>query len=468
VTDNTSDRAGSVTTGPVLVAVVMTQLLVVIDFFALNLTLPPMAHDFGVAVTDLQWVLSGYMIAVGAFMVPAGRIADILGRKRVMLSGVALFGAASAVCGAAPSEQVVIIFRVVQGIGAAMCFPVSIAVITATFPTARVQRSLGLVYGLAAMGNALGPLVGGLLSEISWRLVFWLNVPLAIVIVILGLRFIPENRDESAGRAIDWAGVVLVAGGLAVATFGVDQASNAGWGSAQALVPLGAGIGMLVAFVLTEQRVRQPLLDLALFRIRPYVVIVAGGAVANCVYVVAIFASSVYLQSVRGLSAAEAGLIFLSLSAGAAASGQLSGRLDKSLPQWVMAFALGLGGAALFVLTLSDAWAVYLPTFAVMGFGLGLGWAYASVGTQVVVPPNEAGVASGLTLTVLVSLGGVAIATASTVMQQLAGTPTITTDAPIDDVLRVAAAIAMIAAAIIPVAGHIRRDQLHLADGAGT
>jgi MFS family permease len=153
----------------VLVAVTLTQLLVVIDFFALNLTLPSMARDFGVAPTDLQFVISGYMIALGAFMIPAGRLSDLVGRRRVTVIGVAVFGVASAVCGAAPNETIVVLFRLVGGIGAAMCFRVSISMITATFPAEPVQRTLGTVYGFAAIGTAIGPLGGGLLSQASWR-----------------------------------------------------------------------------------------------------------------------------------------------------------------------------------------------------------------------------------------------------------------------------------------------------------
>ena len=186
----------------VLIAVILTQLLIVIDFFALNLALPPMAKDFGVAPTDLQFVISGYMIAIGALMIPAGRIADIVGRRKVTVAGVVLFGAASAVCGAAPNETVVVVFRIVEGAGAAMCFPVSIALVTATFPAERVQRSLGLVYAVAALGQALGPLVGGLLAEVNWRWVFFVNVPVAAAAAVLLLTAVRhDTRNASATRS---------------------------------------------------------------------------------------------------------------------------------------------------------------------------------------------------------------------------------------------------------------------------
>ena len=448
--------------GAVITAVVLTQLLVVIDFFALNLALPSMAADFGVTTTDLQLVISGYMIAVGAFMIPAGRVADIFGRRLVTTIGVGLFGLGSLVCAVAPDESVVIVFRVVQGIGAAMSFPVSIAIITATFPKDRVQRTLGLVYGLAAIGQALGPLVGGVLSEINWRWVFVINVPLSALAAILLMRGVPETRDESASRHLDVAGIVLISGGLAVATYAVDNADAWGWGSARTLLVLGAGVAMLAGFVAWELRVADPLLDLALLRDRAYAVIVAGGTVANSAFCVAVFCATLYLQEVRSLSPANSALVFLALAGGAAVAGQLAGRLDRALPQWVTAAALAIGGIGLLVMTLSGSWFVYLPGLALVGLGLGLGWAYAAVGTQIVMPPAKAAVASGVTLTSLVAIGGVAVAFAATAIDELAGSTTVTTADPINDVVRVCGVTCLAVAAVTPVLGHLRRDELHV------
>ena len=349
--------------GFVLAAVIVTQLLVVIDFFALNLTLPPMAHDFGVSPTDLQFVISGYMIALGAFMIPAGRIADLVGRRRVTVVGVVVFGLSSLVCGVAPDEKVVIVFRVIEGIGAAMCFPVSIALITATFPADRVQRTLGVVYGFAALGNALGPLVGGLLSEVSWRWVFLVNVPLAAVAAVWLQTSVPETVDETASKRIDWLGVGLVSSGLIVTTLAVDNADDWGWGSARTLGVLVCGLALLAAFLVVETRVEAPLVDLSLFREKAYAVIVSAGTVANCAFVVAIFAATLLLQNVRLLSPALSALAFLPMAIGCAVAGQTAGRLGRARPQWVAAGALAVGGLGLLILSTSASWGAFLPGF---------------------------------------------------------------------------------------------------------
>ncbi|BBY80022.1 hypothetical protein MPUL_11800 [Mycolicibacterium pulveris] len=156
-----------------LVAVSVALFCVQIDYFAMNLALPRMASEFGTTATDLQWIISVYMLTLGAFMVPAGRIGDIYGRRRALLAGVALFGLASAACALAPSVTVLIVFRAVQGLGAALIFPVSISVLTNAFPAAKAGHAIGLAYGIAALGNASGPLVSGLLTDtVGWRWIF--------------------------------------------------------------------------------------------------------------------------------------------------------------------------------------------------------------------------------------------------------------------------------------------------------
>src|SRR5437764_3059224 len=164
----------------ILIAVSLAMFLVQLDFFALNLALPQMAHELHVTTTDMQWAISGYMLAVGALMIPAGRIGDILGRKRVLLAGVVLFGLTSLAAGLSSSAGMVIAFRVLQGAGAALSFPVGIAALTNAFPAERRQAAIGNAYGIAAAGTAIGPFVGGALSEICWRCVLIYYVPLVL------------------------------------------------------------------------------------------------------------------------------------------------------------------------------------------------------------------------------------------------------------------------------------------------
>jgi EmrB/QacA subfamily drug resistance transporter len=406
----------------VIVAAAVTQGAINLDFFAMGVALPRMAQDLGTTATALQWVVSGYLVAVGAFFVAGGRLGDILGRKRLLLVGVVIFALSSAIAGASPDPELVIALRVVQGVGAAIAFPVSLAIVTNAFPAGRVERAIGIVFGIAVIGTAAGPVVGGLLTEVlSWRFVFWLNIPIAVVVVGLVLTSVDESRDETVPRLIDLPGLVLIVGGVASISFTFDKADRWGWLSASTIGLLAVGLVLLLVFVLVESRVRYPLLDLSLFKIRVFSSMIAAGSVGNAVNNIVIFASTLYLQQGRDLSPVTAGAVFLAFSLGAAIAGQVSGRVER-FPSWqVMCAALTVGGAASIGLSWSTGWAAYVPFFALAGFGFGLAWAYASVATQAAVPPDKAGAASGVVLTVLVGLGGIAVAVAASVIETRAG-----------------------------------------------
>jgi hypothetical protein len=290
--------------------------------------------------------------------------------------------------------------------------------------------------------------------------VFLINVPLAALAAVWLQTSVPETVDDTASKRIDWLGFGLVSSGLIVTTLAVDNADNWGWASARTLGVLIGGLALLVAFLIAEARVEAPLVDLTLFRDKAYAVIVSAGTLANCAFVVAIFAATLLLQNVRLLSPAESALAFLPMAIGCAIAGQAAGRLNRALPQWIAAGALAVGGLGLLILSTSSAWGVFLPGFGLVGLGLGLGWSYASVGTQIVVPPSKAAVASGVTLTALIALGGVALAVGATVMDQLAGAAAVHTFAPIRDVLLVSAVACLVGAVVAPLAVRKRREDL--------
>jgi EmrB/QacA subfamily drug resistance transporter len=405
----------------ILAAVSMALFCVQIDYFAMNLALPRMAVDLKTTTPDLQWVISVYMLALGAFMVPAGRIGDIFGRRRALLAGVALFGLASALCAAAPSATLVIAFRALQGIGAALIFPVSVSVLTNAFPSVRASHAIGLAYGIAGLGNAAGPLIGGLLTEtVGWRWIFWLNVPLTLVVLTIGSRYITESFDESVPRRIDVAGLALITVGIGLFTLTFDRAPTWGWLSVPTIVAFGCSLAALAAFVVVEHRVRLPLVDLSLVRDPRFAILVLAGTVANIAYGVTIFLSTMYLQQVRGLDPLAAGLAFLGPSAGAALGGVLAGRLGASRPPvLVMGVTTVAAALSLAALAASHSWAVYLPALTACGFTLGLVYAFTTVATQAVVRPERAGEAAGVTLTALVTLAGVGVAVSGTVLEML-------------------------------------------------
>lgn len=405
-----------------IIAAISTALFCVqIDYFAMNLALPRMASDLGSTTTDLQWVISVYMLTLGAFMAPAGRIGDIFGRRRALLAGIALFGVASVFCALAPSAPVVIAFRAVQGMGAALIFPVSVSVLTNTLPTEKSGQAIGLAYGIAGLGNAAGPLVGGLLTEtLGWRSVFWMLVPLSAISLLIGMKTIPETSDDTVPRRVDLAGLTLIVGGIGLFTFAFDRAPTWGWLSASFIAVLFGSVALLAAFVAVETRVRFPLIDLSLLRNPRFSLLVLAGTIANIAYVVTVFLSTLNLQQVRGLNPLMAGLAFLGPSVGAALGGPISGRLaSRDAPFAVMGIGCTAAAVSLGVLAASNNFAAYLAALTACGFTMGLVYAFTTVATQAVVPPERAGEAAGVTLTSLVTLAGVGVAVSSSVLEVL-------------------------------------------------
>jgi EmrB/QacA subfamily drug resistance transporter len=416
-----TSASGTVRSRWVLAAVSTALFCVQIDYFAINLALPRMAADLHSNATDLQWVISIYMLALGAFMVPAGRIGDIFGRRHALLAGIALFGLASLACAVAPSAALVIVSRAVQGIGAALIFPVSVSVLTNAFPAVRAGHAIGLAYGIAGLGNAAGPLVGGLLTQtLGWRSIFWLLVPLASVAFVIGALTVPESSDNSVPRRIDVGGLALITVGIGLFTLTFDRAPNWGWLAPGTLFAFIAAIGMLGAFVLVEKRVRWPLVDMSLFRDARFTVLVLAGTVANVAYAVTIYLSTLNLQQGRGLDPLTAGLAFLGPSVGAALGGPLSGRLAAKYPA-VLVMGSGCAAAAvsLAALAWSGGWVGYLIALTACGFTMGLVYAFTTVATQAVVRPERAGEAAGVALTLLVTLAGVGVAVSGTMLEVL-------------------------------------------------
>lgn len=397
----------------VIVAASLAIFSVELDFFAVQAAVPQMADDLDTTATALQWVVSGYVLATASFLIVAGRLADLRGRRTWLIVGAVVFGGASLVAGAATSAEMVIGARVVQGVGGAILFPVGLAVVTNAFRGPLVERALGTVFAVGSIGQGFGPLIGGFITDAaSWRWVLWINVPIAAVVIVLTMRGVANSRDDTVPPTIDWAGLFLVVLSIASFTYGIDRAADWGWTAPSTLAYVGAGLLGLVLFVVTELRVRYPLLDLRLFRIKEFTVMTSAGAIGNGGALVVIFLAMVWLQDVEGLDAARAGVAFLSFSLGYALASVLSGRVER-IPSWVV-ITVGLvcGGAGIVGMASSSQLAVWSVFGLFAGFGVGVSWAYTSVVTQSLVPPEQAGEASGTVLTILVGIGGVALAVA--------------------------------------------------------
>lgn len=446
---------------PVTLALVSIQL----DFFSMGLALPVIAREMGTTTTDLQWVISGYMLALGALMIPAVRIADLLGRKRMLLIGVAIFGLCSLACGLATSPGMLIGFRVLQGVGGALIMPVSFSLVTNSTDKAVRARVLGLMVGLANIGTAVGPVVGGgLAATVGWRWVFWINIPVALAALIWGSLVLKESKDSDGRRLreVDWLGAILVAAAVATISLGIDDLSTS--------VPLAAAIGLLVAgaailvaFVARERRARWPMVTRDLARQRPFWVVLGAGTFANACFGVLIIVVIIQLQQVHDLSAAEAGLLFTFPAVAMVACGPISGRLAGKVPSGlVMAASIVLGGVGLLVQFLAEPLALDIVGLTLSGFAFGMGFSFTSVATQSVLPAELSSQASGVVLTVMVSLGGIAVV-AGAVGLELAGAATNMADA----VQVVLLWLAILAIVVGVVFGFTQRHGLRRAPVAG-
>ncbi|MEU9776160.1 MFS transporter [Streptomyces sp. NPDC047968] len=442
--------------GLTLTAAAMCIFVVQLDFLALNLALPRMASELGTSTTDLQWVISGYMLALAAFLIPGGRLGDIFGRRRVLIIGLAVFGLCSLGAGLSSSASVVVVLRILQGIGAGILFPLAVAVVTDAYPRERTMRAIGNAYGIGALALALGPLVGGGLTElIGWRWVLLINVPTVLVAILVVRAGVRESRDTTVPRTIDLPGLATVVLGIAGLTLAVDRADA--WPAGATVAVAAAGLLMLGLFVFRERRARWPLVALDLFRNTPYVIVTLMATVANIAFVVAMYGVTVYLQEVEGHSPLVSGVIFLASSVTAGFAGPVSGWLGErfDIPRTIAA-ATVLGAVGLVLVSLTDALGGYLPGLALVGLGYGIGWAMASIGTQTVVPAERAGQASGVTLAIVIGVAGMFVAAGATLIEVRAEDVGLGTS--IEDALRwmaigsavAAAALGALAARLMP------------------
>ncbi|MER6076421.1 MFS transporter [Streptomyces sp. NPDC001817] len=396
-----------------------------LDFFALNPALPRLARSMDVPTVSLQWAISGYVLAAGALMVAAGRLGDLLGHRRMLMAGVGLFGLASLLCAFSSSAPELVGFRVLQGAGAAVIMPVGIALLTSVLPEQRRGHAIGLAFAVAGIGTAVGPFVGGILTQwAGWRWVFLVNVPVAIAAVIMTGR-VPTPRGRRMAAGVDWPGLVFVTSAIAALSVAVDRSSAWGWAAPRTLGVLAAGGVLMGAFLATEVRVRHPLVSLDLFGNRQYVVITLTGTVANTASLVYIFVSTLYLQENRGLSPLTAGTVFLAPAIATAAAGPLAGRLSQRHPPLkIMAAATAASGLTLLALTVAtNSLPLYVLLLGTAGGTLGLATRLTIIASQAVIPPERAGEASGVTLTAMTTLGGIGMALASSTLPRH-GTPT--------------------------------------------
>ena len=401
--------------GAIAIALICVQL----DYFALALALPNMAEDLHTTPENLQWTVSAYMIAIGIAMVPGSRLGDLLGRKKAVLIGLSIFGLASLWCGLSPTADSVIAARIIQGFGAGLYFPVSFALVSNATTDAERPQVLGFLSGVAGIGTAAGPIIGGAFSStIGWRWVFFVNVPIAAAGVIWGAFQLKEQRDPELAdkriRDLDFLGIALIAllvTGISLALDDVSSTPGSFW---LTIFPALVGVVALVGFVVWERRSTWPILPPSLWGNQRFTALVIAATIANAGLCVMIFLATLYLQQTRGLSGLEAGLLFIPAAVGLSIGGPISGRLAPKYPgQRVMTVAMIVGALSLAALAVAQNLTAYLILMGVASFFLGLGFQFGNIAVQSVVELSQAGAAAGVLLTVMVTTGGVGVVAAA-------------------------------------------------------
>lgn len=387
-----------------LAVLALAQFIVVLDVTIVNVALPEIQADLNFSADSLQWVINAYTLLFGGFLLLGGRMADLLGPRRVFIAGLLLFGATSLIAGLSNSPEFLIGARAVQGLGGALLSPAALAILTVTFAHGRERNiAMGVWGGLAGLGGTLGVVAGGLLVDsLSWQWVFFVNVPIVIALVAVIPVFVRDTRHgQNGNRAFDTAGAVLGTAGLLSVVYGVVRSEPKGWGSAEVMTFLVGGVILLAAFVMVEARSKAPLVPLRLFRSRALSVSSGSLALNGAGFLSMFFLTAIYLQQVRGDSALEAGVHFLPMGGaailGAAIASQMVQRVGTRTVQLTGAVLSVVG---LLLLSQADATGSYasqlLPGLIIFGFGIiGVG-VPGQITAVSEVEHHEAGAASGV------------------------------------------------------------------------
>jgi EmrB/QacA subfamily drug resistance transporter len=384
-----------------LASVAFGLFMIMLDNTVVNVALPSIQRDLGVGLSELEWIVTGYALTFAALMLTGGKLADLLGRRLIFVAGLAIFTLSSLACGLAESGDFLIGARIVQGVGAALMNPATLSIISATFPPHQRGTAIGIWAGVSALALAIGPLVGGLLTEhIDWSWIFFVNVPVGVVAIAASFVFIDESRDTSVEQRLDLPGLVTSAVGLFALTYALIEANTYGWTSGRIVGAFVLAAVSLTAFLVLERRQRLPMLDLSLFRSGTY----AGANLVVLLVALAMFGVffyvSLYMQNVLGYSAVEAGAAFLPMTLLIIVIAPIAGKSsDRFGSRWLMTSGMTLLAIQLLYFSQLGADETFwnlLPALLIGGVGMALTMTPSAAAAVRAVPVDKSGVGSAV------------------------------------------------------------------------
>jgi EmrB/QacA subfamily drug resistance transporter len=384
-----------------LVAVAFGLFMIMLDNTIVNVALPSIQRDLNIGISELEWVFNGYALTFGVLMLTGGKLADLFGRRRIFIVGLVVFTVASLACGLASSAGLLIGARVLQGVGSALMNPATLSIITATFPPRQRGMAIGIWAGVAAMALAIGPLVGGLITQhIGWNWIFFINIPVGILAIVVTRLVVDESRDTSAGQRLDLPGLLSSGIALFALTYGLIEANTFGWTSGRILGLFAVAVVGLVLFVIVELRQRAPMLDLSLFKNGTFagangVMLLVGLAMFGV-----FFYNSLFIQNIMGYSAVQTGATFLPMTMLIILVAPVAGKFSDHVgSRWLMGGGMALLSISLFLFSRLDAASNFwdlLPGLIVGGFGMALVMTPTTAAAMGSVAVDKAGVGSAV------------------------------------------------------------------------
>jgi EmrB/QacA subfamily drug resistance transporter len=375
--------------------------MVMLDNTVVNVSLPSIQRDLHASLSALEWTVNAYTLTFAVLMVTGGRLGDIFGRRKMFMFGVVVFGLSSAAIGFAPNDTTLVAFRAVQGIGAAFMMPATLSIITQAFPPHQRGMAIGTWAGVSAMALAIGPVLGGFLTQsVSWRAIFFINPPIAVIALAVTLFAAQETRDETVSRRVDFAGIGAITVGLTSLVLALVEGNAWGWGSTRIVGLFVLAVAGVIGFIYAELHVRAPMVDFTFFRSRSFLGANLVGFIVSFAMLAQFFFLALYMQNILHFSPLQAGVRFLPSTLVIIVMGPLAGRLtDRIGARPLITVGLLTVAAALFwqsTLSVHTGYMRLLPGFVLMGIGMGLVMSPMSTAAMNSIDRTKAGVASGV------------------------------------------------------------------------